>query len=42
MEVTSPVIRFALQEDGGVLQDEGDGVFDAEDGIAEGSMWTLG
>ena len=38
----SPVIRFALQEDGGVFQDEGDGVCDAGDGIAEGAVWTLG
>jgi len=33
---TSPIIRFALQEDRGVFEDEGDGVFDAGDGIAEG------
>jgi len=31
-------VRFALQEDGGVVEDEGDGVFDAGDGIAEGVM----
>jgi hypothetical protein len=33
---TSLFVRFALQEDGGVFEDEGDGAFHAGVGIAEG------